>query len=103
DSARVFYELFVRRLSDAERDGLWEDYVRFAGLFGMPREAAPGSHREFAAYFRERIHADDAHLTDEARRTGSAILLEIPVPASRWAPMRAHNVVQLAMLPRRVR
>ncbi len=36
DSAPYFYELFVRELSERERELLWQEYVRFAGLFGMP-------------------------------------------------------------------
>src|SRR3954468_24162118 len=41
DSAEFFYELFVRRLSDDERERLWQDYIRFGELFGMPRDGAP--------------------------------------------------------------
>src|SRR5437764_9008525 len=44
DSAQTFYELLVRRLSDGEREALWQDYIRFAELFGMPREVAPPSY-----------------------------------------------------------
>ena len=44
DSAEAFFETFVRRLSMAEKDALWRDYVRFGELFGMPREAAPASY-----------------------------------------------------------
>jgi uncharacterized protein (DUF2236 family) len=43
DSAQCFYELFVRRLTGAEREELWQDYIRFGELFGMPREAVPAS------------------------------------------------------------
>ena len=103
DSARVFYELFVRRLTDGERDALWADYAHFGELFGMPADVAPGSHREFKTWFDGRVAAADSFLTAEAARTGKAILLNIPVPATRWGPMRAHNVIQIAMLPPRVR
>ena len=41
DSAVYFYELFVRELSEAERDAFWADYVRFGELFGMPASVAP--------------------------------------------------------------
>jgi uncharacterized protein (DUF2236 family) len=103
DSAEAFYELFVRRLSGAERDRLWSDYVRFAELFGMPRDAAPASYTEFRAWYQERLAGDDAHLTDEARYVGSAIMFQIPMPPSRWAAMRVHNLVMLGSLPSRVR
>jgi uncharacterized protein (DUF2236 family) len=103
DSARVFYELFVRRLSDAERDALWADYVRFAELFGMPPAVAPQSYREFQAWYDRKLASPRAHLTEEAAVTGRAVLLDIPVPRSRRLASRAHNVIQIAMLPPRVR
>ena len=82
DSAQVFYELFVGPLTGEERDGLWSDYVRFA---------------------EGRLAGDDAYLTDEARYVGSAIMFQIPVPATRRPAMRVHNLVMLGSLPARVR
>ena len=103
DSAQVFYELFVGPLSAAQRDRLWSDYVRFGELFGMPREVAPGSHAEFRSWYEGRLAGDDAHLTDDARYVGSAIMFQIPVPTSRWPAMRVHNLIMLGSLPSRVR
>ena len=103
DSAQAFYELFVRRLSDAERERLWDDYVRFGELFGMPREAAPGSYAEFRDWFDERLRSDEAYLTAEARYVGSAIMFQIPVPLSRAPAMKLHNLIMLGALPPRVR
>jgi uncharacterized protein (DUF2236 family) len=103
DSAQVFYELFVRRLTDSERDGLWQDYLRFGGLFGMPRDCAPADYREFRAYWQEVLAGDEVHLSDEARRTGAAIMFEIPVPLTRQPAMKLHNLIVLGSLPARVR
>jgi uncharacterized protein (DUF2236 family) len=103
DSAQVFYELFVDRLSDSERDALWADYVRFGELFGMPREVAPRTHAEFRAYYEDRLASDDAYLTDEARYVGSAILFHIPVPAPQAPAMQVHNLFMRGTLPPRVR
>jgi uncharacterized protein (DUF2236 family) len=103
DSARFFYELLVRPLSGDERDALWEDYVRFGELFGMPREVAPRSHTDFAAYWAEQVGRPEAHLTEEARHIGTAIMLEIPVPLSSWPAMRVHNLIVRGSLPPRVR
>src|SRR4051794_1911013 len=103
DSAQVFYEMFVAPLSPDERDRLWDEYVSFGELFGMPRDAAPGSYAEFRAWYEARLAGDDVHLTDDARHVGSAIMFEIPVPASRWAAMRVHNLIVLGSLPARVR
>ncbi len=103
DSARTFYELLIGPLSDDERDAFWLDYVRFGELFGMPREVAPGSHAEFTEYMRERIEGPDAHLTDEARILGRAIMFQIPTPAAHRPAMRVHNLLVLGSLPRRIR
>jgi uncharacterized protein (DUF2236 family) len=103
DSARYFYELLVRRLSAAEKESLWQDYVRFGELFGMPRDAAPSSYGSFREYWREQLNGDRVHLTSEARLTGHAIMFKIPVPRSRRPGMRVHNLIMLGSLPRPVR
>ena len=38
DSGRAMYETMVRPLSEAEREDLWQDYVRFGELFGLPAQ-----------------------------------------------------------------
>lgn len=103
DSAKVFYELFVGRLSTEERDSFWRDYVRFGELFGMPAEVAPRSWAEFAEYFDARLRSPEAHLTEEARYTGHAIMFEIPVPAINAPAMMLHNAVMKGALPEPVR
>jgi uncharacterized protein (DUF2236 family) len=103
DSAVVFHEMFVRPLSADEKDAFWADYVRFAGLFGMPADAAPGSWAAFKAWLDGFIASDRAFLTDEARHTANAIMFRIPVPRSRRPGILAHNVIMLASLPPRVR
>ncbi|HTX45788.1 MAG TPA: oxygenase MpaB family protein [Solirubrobacteraceae bacterium] len=103
DSAQCFYELFVRRLSDAEREWLWQDYVRFAELFGMPRSVAPGSYPEFRAWYRSELASDRMFLTDEARYVGYATAFEIPLPRRSQPGKRVHDAVMLGSLPARVR
>ncbi len=44
DSGREMYETLVRPLDPDERERLWQDYVRFGELFGLPRSEVPGSH-----------------------------------------------------------
>jgi uncharacterized protein (DUF2236 family) len=103
DSGMCFYELLVDRLSDAERDELWGEYVRFGELFGMPRDVAPPTYRAFRAYMDERVNGAGAHLTGEAHTTGHAIMFQIPVPTLHRPAMRVHNLVVLGSLPPRVR
>lgn len=103
DSALHFYELFVRRLSDSDRDAFWADYVRFGALFGMDPAVAPASWAEFRQYFDAKVNGPEAHLTKEALLIGHAVMLEIPTARSRWPAMRVHNVVIKASLPARIR
>src|SRR5204863_2288527 len=103
DSAQVFYELFVRRLTDDERERYWDDYVRFAELFGMPRDAAPPNYREFRRWYDAKLAGPDVHLTEEARYVSSAIMFEIPVPTWRTPVMKIHNLILRGSLPPGVR
>jgi uncharacterized protein (DUF2236 family) len=68
DSGPFFYELFVGRLSEDEHEQLWQEYVRFGELFGMPRDVAPRSHRDFRAWFDAKLASDEMHLTEPIER-----------------------------------
>jgi uncharacterized protein (DUF2236 family) len=103
DSAQCFYELLVRRLTDVEREELWQDYLRFGELFGMPREAAPQTHGAFRAYYRERLAGQEMFLTEEARYVGYATAFEIPMPRSQQLGKRLHDLLMLGSMPARVR
>jgi uncharacterized protein (DUF2236 family) len=103
DSGRYFYELLVGRLDDDEREALWQDYVHFGELFGMPRDVAPKTYPEFRAWWADRLASDELHLTEVGRYIGYATAFEIPVPTVYWPAMRLHNLIMLGSLPRRVR
>lgn len=103
DSTQFFYELFVRRLSDAEREALWQDFIRFGELFGMPREVAPPTYDAFRAWWDEQLTGDGMHLTDEARYMGAAVAFEIPMPAINQGAKRLHDLIMLGSFPERVR
>jgi uncharacterized protein (DUF2236 family) len=103
DSAQCFYELFVRRLSDGEREALWQDYIRFAELFGMPRDTAPPSYPEFRHYWRTTLASERMFLGDEARYIGYATAFEIPLPRIHQPAKRVHDAIMRGSLPSRVR
>jgi uncharacterized protein (DUF2236 family) len=103
DSAQRFFELFVRELTEAEREALWQDYVRFAELFGMPRSEAPATYPDFRAYWREQLASDKLFLTPEARYLGYATAFEIPLPTPHQPGKRVHDLLMLGSLPARVR
>ena len=81
DSGRAMYEAMVRPLSEAERERLWQDYVRFGELFKLPRRAVPASHREFRAWFDGRLASPDLHATPHALEMAPLVAFEQPVPA----------------------
>lgn len=103
DSAQCFYELLIRRLRPDEREALWQDYLRFGELFGMPREHSPATYPEFRAYWDRMLAGDDLFLTDEARYVGYATAFEIPLPAHAQPGKRVHDLIMLGSLPPRVR
>jgi uncharacterized protein (DUF2236 family) len=103
DSGPVFYELFVDSLSPDEHEQLWQEYVRFGELFGMPRDVAPRSRLDFRAWFDAKLASDEMHLTDDAREIGYATALEIPLPSYRAPAKAVHDLIMLGSLPPRVR
>ena len=103
DSALCFYELFVRRLSDWERDAFWQDWVRFGELFGMDRTVAPPTYAAFRTWWDAQLASDAMHLTDQARYMGRAAAFEIPLPAVNQPAKRLQDLVMLGTIPARVR
>jgi uncharacterized protein (DUF2236 family) len=103
DSAQCFYELLIARLTDAEREALWQDYIRFGELFGMPSSAAPQSYGEFRDYWHSKLASDEMFLTEEARYVGYATAFEIPLPLLHQPAKRVHDLIMLGSMPRRVR
>ncbi len=105
DSVEVMHDLMIRRLTDGEREALLEDFVDWACLFGMPREAAPTSYDAFRTRMDERLVNGEAYLTDEARLVGGYLAgvggYPLPGPAAIGSPALATVVV--GSLPEPVR
>jgi len=103
DSGRAMYETMVRPLSDAEREGLWQDYLRFGELFGMPRDVAPASHREFKAWWEERLSSPDLQATEHGLEMAPLVAFRQPVPAAARGNLAVQNLIIKGTLPPRVR
>jgi uncharacterized protein (DUF2236 family) len=102
DSAAVLYETLVTPLSAREREALWQDYLLFGELFGLPRADAPGSWAEFRSYWRARLEGE-LFLTDDARVVAPQTAFRIPVPRHWWPNMRVSNLILMGSLPERIR
>ncbi|WP_067818709.1 oxygenase MpaB family protein [Nocardia inohanensis] len=106
DSAEVMHDLLVRRLTATEREGLYQDYIRWGELFGMRREAAPPTYREFRAYFDGYLASDEPFLTDEARLVGGYLMgqrVAHPLPLPLQQAMSGFALLVQGSLPERVR
>lgn len=103
DSGREMFETMVRPLSPHERENLWQDYVRFGELFGLPRSAVPGSRLEFQAWFDERLSSPDLQATEHGLEMAPLVAFRQPVPAPARGNLAVQNLVIKGTLPPRVR
>ena len=103
DSGRAMYETMVRPLSEEEREGLWQDYVRFGELFGLPRSEVPGSHCEFSAWWAQRLSSPDLQVTAHGLEMAPLVAFEQPVPAAARGNLLAQNHIIKGTLPPPVR
>ena len=103
DSGRAMYETMVRELSAAELEDLWQDYVRFGELFGLPRSEVPASHPEFRAWFDAKLASPDLHATQHALEMAPLVAFEQPVPLPARGNIAAQNHIIKGTLPPRVR
>jgi uncharacterized protein (DUF2236 family) len=103
DSGRTMYETMVRPLSEGEREALWQDYVRFGELFGLPRDAVPGSYRRFRAWWEERLVSPDLVATPHALEVAPLVAFEQPVPLPIRPNLATQNLIVKGTLPPRVR
>jgi len=103
DSGRAMYETMVRPLGPREREALWQDYVRFGELFGLPREAVPGSYLEFQAWFAGKLASPELQATEHALAMAPLVAFEQPVPRHARGNIAIQNLVIKGTLPPRVR
>jgi len=103
DSARAMFELLVRPLSRAERETLWQDYMLFGELFGLPRREMPNSYEMFSAWMGERMHSPDLHATPHALEVAPLMAFRHPVPLVAQPALHLNNLIIKGTLPERVR
>jgi uncharacterized protein (DUF2236 family) len=93
----------VRALSEEEREALWQDYLRFGELFGLPRSEAPASYREFEAWWEGKLASPELRATEHALQTAPLFAFSQPVPAAARANLAVQNHIIKGTLPPRVR
>jgi uncharacterized protein (DUF2236 family) len=103
DSGREMYETLVRPLDPDERECLWQDYVRFGELFGLPPGEVPASHVEFKAWFDGMLAAPDLQATEHGLEMAPLVAFRQPVPAPARGNIALQNHLIKGTLPSRVR
>jgi uncharacterized protein (DUF2236 family) len=103
DSGREMYETLVRPLDPDERERLWQDYVRFGELFGLPRGAVPASHLEFEAWWEGRLASPELQATAHGLEMAPLVAFRQPVPAPARGNIALQNHIIKGTLPPRVR
>jgi uncharacterized protein (DUF2236 family) len=103
DSGREMYETLVRPLDPEERERLWQDYVRFGELFGLPRSEVPASHAEFKAWLDGRLAAPGLTATAHGLEMAPLVAFRQPVPAPARGNLAVQNHIIKGTLPSRVR
>jgi uncharacterized protein (DUF2236 family) len=103
DSGREMYETLVRRLNEEEREALWQDYVRFGELFGLPRSEVPASQREFKAWWDGKLSSPHLRATEHGLEMAPLVAFEQPVPAAARGNLAVQNHLIKGTLPPRVR
>ena len=103
DSGRVMYETLVRELSEEEREALWQDYMRFGELFGLPRSEAPASYREFQSWWEGKLASPELQATEHALQAAPLFAFRQPVPTAARGNLIAQNHIIKGTLPPRVR
>src|SRR3954452_11928063 len=102
DSGRALYETMARPLSEGEREALWQDYVCFGELFGLPGSEVPGSHREFRAWFEAKLASPEMHATPHALEMAPLVAFRQPVPRHARLNLETQNLIIKGTLPPRV-
>jgi uncharacterized protein (DUF2236 family) len=103
DSGIVVYEKYVRKLSEREKAGYWDDYRVVGRLFGLAQRDMPATLADLRAYRSEMLSGDRLVVTPWARTRAREIVLEPPVPLYLRPLVEIVNFVTVALLPDSIR
>ncbi|MEH3053118.1 MAG: oxygenase MpaB family protein [Patulibacter minatonensis] len=99
DSSYRAYERYVRRLSPAEREVLWQQWRRVGEIFGLEGDAMPATYGDHLAYVRGMLASGDLVVSARARELSRAVILNPPIPPALFALKELVNQVTIDSLP----
>jgi uncharacterized protein (DUF2236 family) len=103
DSALSIHRWLVGPLSRSQLERYWDDYLLVGELFGLDRDDAPRTYRDFRRWYRGRLDSGELFVTDEAREIGRRVAFALPLPTRRRAALPAINLAVAGTLPPKVR
>ncbi len=99
ESAMLVYGKYVRSLSRAELDALWQDYRVVGRRFGLRADEMPRDIDAFEAYMAGMYASGDLYVTDAARELALEIVFHPPV-SWRWrGVVELVNQITIGLLP----
>src|SRR3954447_2463332 len=107
DSAILYYEKFIGRLADDERERYWAEYREVGHLLGLPRDSMPATLSALRHYIDGRLDDGSLWISEDRRRRAAAMVLDPPF--SGWVRTAATpltetvRLVSVGLLPRQVR
>lgn len=79
DTAILFHDLFIRRLSPAEKESVYQESKRMLPLLRGRSEDAPPTYPKLQAYINQMIESGEVRVNDRAREIAQLVLLHEPL------------------------
>lgn len=99
DSSYLAFERFVRPLSAAEREELWQQWRRVGEVFGLGPRDMPSTYAIFREYMSAMLEVGHLVVTDEARDVARRVILNPPVPPALLPVKELINQLTIDSLP----
>ncbi len=99
DSTLLAYDLFVSKLSDADREQYYVESLVATDLFGIPPGIVPQTYADFRVYMERMLESDVIQVSDQALEIRQALFSRTPSGLLLFAG----SAVGIAMLPQRLR
>ncbi|HET9943401.1 MAG TPA: oxygenase MpaB family protein [Terriglobia bacterium] len=99
ESTLHVYELFVSRLSPADRESYYADSLRVAELFGIPDHLNPPSYQDFQVYYDRLMNGGVIQVSEQAKEIYDALFARTPSGLLLFAG----SALGISLLPKHLR
>lgn len=99
DSSYLAFERYVRPLSAAEREELWQQWRRVGAVFGLTGSDLPSTYGVFREYVGAMVDSGMLVVTDEARAVARRVILNPPIPPALLPVKELVNQLTIDALP----